>query len=80
MGIIFDKEEDNNKDIENNNKSIVKKEKLNYELMGRDNKNILETIQYQMIHQSKNNDKDNNEKIKIKSGDKNKKIKKNKKE
>ena len=80
IGIIFDKKEDNNKDIENNNKSIVNQEKLNYKLMGKDNKTILENIQYQMIHQSKNNDKDKNEKIEIKSGDKNKKIKKNKKE
>ena len=75
IGIIFDKKEENNKDIENNNKSIgVNKEKLNYDLMGRDNKTILENIQYQMIHQSKNNDKDN--KIELKSCDKNKKIKK----
>ena len=76
IGVILDKKEENN----DNNKSIVvnkEKNKLNYELMGRDNKTILENIQYQMIHQSKNNDKD---KIKeIKNDDKNKKIKKVKK-
>ena len=37
IGIIFDKKEENNKDIENNNKPIINKEKLNYDLMGRDN-------------------------------------------
>ena len=56
IGIILDKKE------EKNNKSIVNKEKSNYDLMGRDNKTILENIQYQMIHQSKNNNKCNNEK------------------
>ena len=76
IGIIFDKKEENNKDIENNNKPIINKEKLNYDLMGRDNKTILENIQYQMIHQSKNNGKDNNKKKEIKSVDKNKKNKK----
>jgi len=35
---------ENNKDNENNNKSIANKEKLNYDLMGRDNKIILENI------------------------------------
>ena len=78
LGLILDKKEDNNKDIENNKKSIINRENLNYDLMGRDNKTILENIQYQMIHESKNNDKDNNEKIEIKIDDKNKKIKKNK--
>jgi len=55
IGLILDKKEENN----DNNKSIINKEKnkFNYELMGRDNKTILENIQYQMIHQSKNNDK-----------------------
>jgi len=76
IGVILDKKEENN----DNNKSIVvnkEKNKLNYELMGRDNKTILENIQYQMINQSKNNDK---EKIKeIKNDDKKKKIKKVKK-
>ena len=78
ISIIVDKKEESNKEIENNNKSIGNKEKLNYDLMGRDNKTILENIQHHMIHQSKNHDKDNNGKIEIKTGDKNKKIKKTK--
>ena len=81
IGIIFDKKEGNNNDIDNNNNAIIlnkEKNKLNHDLMGRDNKIILDNIQYQMIHQSKNNDKDNNKIKEIKSGDKNKKIKKNK--
>jgi len=55
IGLILDKKEENN----DNNKSIINKEKnkLNYKLIGRYNKTILENIQYQMIHQSKNNDK-----------------------
>ena len=76
IGITFDKKEENNKDIENNNKSITNEEKLNCNLMEKDNKTILENIQYQMIHQSNNQDKDNNGKKEIKTGDKNKKIKK----
>ena len=79
IGIIFDKKEEDNKNIKNNNKSIINKEKLNYDLMGRDNKTILENIQYQMIHQSKSNGQDNNKKIEIKNVDKNKKNKKVKK-
>ena len=60
--VILDKREEN----KDNNKSIINKEKniLNNELMGRDNKTILENIQYQMIYQSKNNDKDKIKEIK----------------
>jgi len=78
IGVTFDKKEENNKDIENNNKSIVNVEKLNCNLMEKDNKTILENIQYQMIHQSNNQIKDNNVKTEMKTGDKNKKIKKTK--
>ena len=39
-GIIFDKKEENNKEIECNIIPILNKEKFNYEIMGNNNKTI----------------------------------------